>query len=116
MPKVLVVDDERSIRDVLRIFLEKKGFDVTCIDDGSKALSIIDSGEEYDIILLDNRMPGLKGFEVLEEMRKKQTDIPVILLTGSVGVNDDIPSTRAVLRKPIDLNTLIDTINDILNG
>jgi DNA-binding NtrC family response regulator len=116
MPKVLIVDDEQSVRDVLEIFLKKKGFEIIACDSGSKALGIISNDDSVDLMILDNRMPGIKGFEVLEEMQRKESKLPVILLTGSVGMNENIPATKAVLRKPIDLNVLLDTINKVLGG
>lgn len=116
MPRVLVVDDEQSVRDVLEIFLKKKGYDVLVCSSGSAALGIISNDEAIDLMILDNRMPGIKGFEVLEEMQRKGSKLPVILLTGSVGINENIPATKAVLRKPIDLNVLLDTINKVLSG
>ena len=75
MPKVLVVDDEQSVRDVLEISLKKKGFEVLVCSSGSGALGIISNDESVDLMLLDNRMPGIKGFEVLEEMQKKDAVI-----------------------------------------
>ncbi|MGB2601592.1 MAG: response regulator [Candidatus Omnitrophota bacterium] len=116
MPKVLVVDDEQSVRDVLEIFLKKKGFEVMVCSSGSSALGVISNDNSIDLMILDNRMPGIKGFEVLEEMQRKESKLPVILLTGSVGMNENIPATKAVLRKPIDLNVLLEAINKALGS
>jgi DNA-binding NtrC family response regulator len=116
MPKILVVDDEQSVRDVVTIFLKKKGFEVLPVSSGSQALGVITNDNAIDLMVLDNRMPGIKGTEVLEEMEKKGLDLPVILLTGSVGITEKVPKTNVILRKPIDLNILLDNINKILGN
>ena len=116
MSKILVVDDERSVRDVVEIFLKKKGFEVLAVSSGSQALGVISTDDTIDLMILDNRMPGLKGVEVLAEMEKTGSNLPVILLTGSVGITEKIPKTNIVLRKPIDLNILLENINKILGN
>ncbi len=116
MTKILVVDDEQSVRDVLEIFLKKKGFEVLSCSSGSGALGIINNDDSIDLVVLDNRMPGVQGVQVLEEMDKMGKDLPVILLTGSVGLTEKIPHTSIILRKPVDLNDLLKNINDLLGG
>ncbi|MFC1549181.1 response regulator, partial [Candidatus Omnitrophota bacterium] len=63
MAKILVVDDEQSVRDVLEIFLETKGFEVLVCSSGSGALGIISNDDSIDLVVLDNRMPGIKGIQ-----------------------------------------------------
>ncbi|HBX24224.1 MAG TPA: DNA-binding response regulator [Desulfotomaculum sp.] len=77
---ILVVDDERKIRDLVRLYLEKEGFNVGEADDGQKALNIYQQGQ-YELIVLDLMMPGMDGWEVCKEVRRK-SNVPIIMLTA----------------------------------
>ena len=87
---VLVVDDNEMNRDVLTRRLQRDGYTVSAAEDGTKALSMIES-DKYDMILLDIMMPDMDGFETLKNLRSKDKskDIPVIMLT-SVNEMDDV--------------------------
>lgn len=78
--KVLVVDDEKPIADILQFNLKKEGFEVFCAYDGNEALSMVDEIQP-DIILLDIMLPLRDGMEVCREVRKKY-DMPIIMLTA----------------------------------
>jgi DNA-binding response OmpR family regulator len=78
---ILVVDDDRYITDVLKNVLEDEGFRVTAVNDGQVAIAIYRECQA-DLIILDIKMPGMDGYEVLEHIRE-ESDIPVIVLTGS---------------------------------
>jgi DNA-binding response OmpR family regulator len=78
--RVLVVDDERSLRRLLRTYLEKEGFAVLEAENGLDALSLFRRGN-VDIALIDVMLPGLDGFELVRRMRQGST-IPIILLTA----------------------------------
>jgi DNA-binding response OmpR family regulator len=78
--RVLVVDDERSLRRLLRTYLEKEGFAVLEAENGLDALSLFRRGN-VDIALVDVMLPGLDGFELVRRMRQGST-IPIILLTA----------------------------------
>ncbi|MGG1572827.1 response regulator YycF [Fictibacillus sp. NRS-1165] len=78
--KILVVDDERPIADILQFNLEKEGFQVTCAYDGVSAIEKIEN-EKPDMILLDIMLPMKDGMEVCREVRKKY-DTPIIMLTA----------------------------------
>jgi excisionase family DNA binding protein len=80
-PLVLVVDDEKSIRETTRLFLEKDGFRVAVAEDGSKALALVRS-EEVNLVLLDLVMPGMNGAEVLRELHEMDPDLPVVIVTA----------------------------------
>ena len=81
--RVLVIDDEVGIRRLARLLLEEAGFDVDLAADGDEALERIhESSETLDLILLDLTMPRRSGVEVLEEIRRVHTDIPVVLMSG----------------------------------
>ncbi|MFC1736875.1 response regulator transcription factor [Candidatus Hydrogenedentota bacterium] len=78
--KILVVDDERHILDVLEYSLSKDGYEVVTASNGNEALEKVES-ESPDMLILDVMMPGPDGFEVCREMRAK-SDVPIIILTA----------------------------------
>src|SRR5699024_10142693 len=78
--KILVVDDEKPIADILKFNLEKEGDDVTCAHDGNNSITL-DEEIKPDIILLDIMLPGKDGNEVCREVRKTQS-MPIIMLTA----------------------------------
>ena len=85
LAKILLVDDNpKYLADVLPFY----GYDLKCASDGVQALSVLDSGEFFDIVLLDVMMPNMNGWDTLKTIRKnsKTKDIPVIMLTA---VNED---------------------------
>jgi DNA-binding response OmpR family regulator len=80
MAKLLIVDDEQKIREVIREYAEWNGFEVTEAEDGMDAVSLCRDGD-YDIIIMDVMMPKLDGFSAVKEI-KKTKDIPVIMLSA----------------------------------
>ena len=115
MARILIVDDEPEIRLLLETFLTKKGHQVILGASGEEALEIISRGEDIDLAVLDDRMPGIKGSEVIEVIRSKGIDFPVIMLTGSANFTSGDVQADAFLRKPIDLNDLMEKVGQMLN-
>jgi signal transduction histidine kinase/ActR/RegA family two-component response regulator len=112
-PVVLLVDDERALREMLRMVLDLSGFRVLEAADGTRALAQFGSHrEEIRAILLDVQLPGeLSGVETLARIRALDADIPVLLCTGFVR-EDDLARMRQmsvddVLLKPVDINSLL---------
>src|SRR5712691_841718 len=81
MTKVLVVDDERKMRRLLQILLERMGIDSAAAESGEEALERFQA-EKIDLVLTDLKMPGLTGLELLARLRELDADVPVILLTA----------------------------------
>ncbi len=81
MGKVLVVDDEKKITQVVQAYLEKDGFVVTNVHDGREALQLA-LEEAFDLIVLDLMLPGLSGEEVCKKLRQSGKDVPIIMLTA----------------------------------
>jgi len=79
--RILVVDDEQTVRDFLQRVLETAGYTVITALDGLEALEKM-SQFDINLVLLDIMMPGLDGFEVLDHMRQHEENIPVIMLSG----------------------------------
>lgn len=88
MPTVLVVEDDRDIRDVLRRYLERAGHAVLSTSSGAEALRLLDGGS-VDLVLLDLGLPDVDGLEVLREARE-QGRLPVLVLTARGAVDDRI--------------------------
>jgi len=114
---VLVVDDEKNVRLTLRQALEDLGLAVEAAADGSEALGRIDD-TDYDLMLLDLRMPGLDGLEVLQRTRRQAPDLPVVIVTAHGTVKSAVRAMRRgavdVLLKPISLDSLRELVNRVL--
>lgn len=87
--KILIVEDETRLADVLRKGLKEHGFTVEQAEDGSLGLEAILSGS-YDVVILDVMLPGRDGFEVLKAIRKAGCIVPVLMLTARSGVDDRV--------------------------
>ena len=83
--RVMIVDDEPDIRKVVRMTLQKAGYDVVEAEDGQKAIEFINTGENrlmLDVIICDIRMPKINGVEAITYFRKEYPRVPLIVLTG----------------------------------
>ncbi|HBP66609.1 MAG TPA: DNA-binding response regulator [Desulfosporosinus sp.] len=86
--KILIVDDDDRIREIVRIFLEAEGFQVDQAEDGNSALEMVRK-DNPDLVILDLMMPGLDGWTVCKILRR-ETKIPIIMLTAKGGENDRV--------------------------
>ncbi|HOU14922.1 MAG TPA: response regulator transcription factor [Anaerolineae bacterium] len=91
--KILVVDDEASIRFFLKELLEHDGYQVTAVDSGEAALKYIEQ-EEFDLALIDLMMKGVSGTQVLKELRAQSPDTVVIMLTGHGSLESAVEALR----------------------
>src|SRR5437763_13537814 len=109
MTKVLVVDDERKMRRLLQILLERMGIDSVAAESGEEALDRFQA-EKIDLVLTDLKMPGMTGLELLARLRELDADVPVILLTafGTVQTAVDAMKLGAFdyVLKPFDLEAV----------
>src|SRR5678815_1863304 len=80
MPRVLLIDDDKRLHELLLTYLEQNGFSVTGAPDGKRGLSALDA-ETFDIVLLDVMMPGMDGLEVCRRIRQKSR-VPILMLTA----------------------------------
>ena len=114
---VLVVDDEKNVRLPLRQALEDLGLQVNTAAGGEEALDRIED-TEHDLMLLDLRMPGLDGLEVLQRTRRQAPDLPVVIVTAHGTVKNAVQAMRRgavdVLLKPISLDSLRELVNRVL--
>ncbi len=114
--KILVVDDEPDIVDVLREFLARKGYDVLDALSGEEALNILDR-EKADLVLLDLMLPGLKGPEAARIIKKKHPAIKIVTLTAHPDMGESLLHENildGVFIKPIRMQELLKRLLDIL--
>jgi two-component system, NtrC family, nitrogen regulation response regulator NtrX len=118
MSKILVVDDERSIRNTLKDILEYEKYEVDLAEDGKKGLEMVRL-VEYDIILCDIKMPGMDGIEVLEQLNSISPDTPVVMISGHGNIDTAVESIKKgaydFIEKPLDLNRLLITIRNAMD-
>jgi len=118
MAKILLVDDEKSIRKTMREILEYESYTIEEAIDGQQAIDKIDS-EGYDIVLLDIKMPKKDGMEVLDFILENDPDVPVIMISGHASIETAVEAVRKgaydFIQKPPDLNRLLITIRNALD-
>ena len=106
MAKILVVDDERAIRSTLKEILEYENYSVVDAADGMEALELV-KNDQFDVILLDIKMPRMDGLEVLEEILKT-CDTPVVMISGHGTIETAVEAIKKgaydYIAKPLDLN------------
>jgi DNA-binding NtrC family response regulator len=111
--KILIVDDEESTRELLAHIIEMEGMTPLVAPDGETALKMMGS-ETPDLLLVDYRMPGLTGLDVLRRVREGNRELPVILITGYATVRNAVEAMRAgaysCLAKPFNLDEVIQLV------
>jgi DNA-binding response OmpR family regulator len=115
--RILIVDDEQDLCDYLSLLLSREGFEVTGLTDPKKVIEELKS-KEYHLIILDMMMPGMSGTEVLEQIRKLDTDIAVIVSTAYPNVDTAIASLKHqasdYVRKPFEPEAFLATVRAAL--
>jgi CheY-like chemotaxis protein len=110
MAKILVIDDEGNIRMMIRLALLKEGHTVEFASDGPEGLEKFAFGDDWDLVILDQRMPGMQGLEVLQNIRRRDPEARVVMITafGTVDLAVDAMKAGATdfLRKPFTADML----------
>jgi two-component system response regulator MprA len=116
--RILVVDDERAVRESLRRALELEGYEIELAVDGQEALYRLESQAEPDAVILDVLMPGLDGLEVCNRLRRSGSKLPVLMLTARDAVKNRVAGLDAgaddYLTKPFALEELLARIRALL--
>lgn len=116
--KVLVIDDEELMCDLIEQVLEMKNYSVSTITNSSEALEEIKLKKDYDIIIADIRMPKVSGIDLLRTSNAQNMHYQFILITGfySLLAPDILKSLNpfGFIKKPFDINTLIETVDQAL--
>jgi len=119
MHRILIADDEKLVRDVIARFLTFKGYDVGMAENGAEAVRKA-ATDNFDLLIMDLRMPGLKSREIFERIKKTGKEIPIIILTGTINAEEsevlkewDYPSAD-IICKPADLFEILKKIQEKL--
>jgi len=115
MSKILVIDDEKAIRNTLKEILEFESHTVDLAEDGAAGVEMFTNGG-YDIVLCDIKMPQMDGIEVLDKLQEKSNDTPVIMISGHGNIDTAVEAIKKgaydFIEKPLDLNRLLITIRN----
>jgi len=118
MSKILVIDDERAIRNTLKEVLEYEKHEVDLAEDGPTGIGMF-SANSYDIVLCDIKMAKMDGIEVLGKICETSTDTPVIMISGHGNIDTAVEAIKKgaydFLEKPLDLNRLLITIRNAMD-
>ena len=113
--KILIVDDERAIRNSLKEVLGDEGYEVEVAEDGATALSMVDK-EKYGVIFCDIKMPGMDGTEVLDKLVKDGEEAAVVMMSGHSDIDTAVECIKKgafdFIQKPLDLNRILITIRN----
>ncbi len=118
MPKILIIDDERSIRNTLKEILTYEGFEVSEAQDGMEGLKAVEKGK-FDVILCDIKMPKMDGIEVLEKIQELAPETPVVIVSGHGNIDTAVEAIKKgafdYIAKPLDLNRTLVTIRNAMD-
>jgi DNA-binding NtrC family response regulator len=118
MAHILIIDDERSIRNVLKDILTNEGFKVDEAADGEEGLKKFHS-QSYDLVLCDIKMPKVDGLEFLDSVTQSNSEVPVIMISGHGNIETAVDAVKKgafdYISKPPDLNRLLITIRNALD-
>ena len=116
--RILVVDDESTIRKLMTSVLVKSGYEVESANDGAEAWTALQA-KTYDLLITDHNMPKISGIELVKNMRSARMELPVVMVAGVVPVEElaQDPSLQfaATLSKPFDLSDFLDTVTNVLH-
>jgi two-component system nitrogen regulation response regulator NtrX len=119
MKSVLVVDDEKSIRDSIRMILEYDKYDVQFASDGPSALAKV-AATLFDVVLLDIKMAGMDGLKVLKTVKERTPELPVVMISGHGTIETAVEATKLgafdFLQKPLDRERLLITVRNAIQA
>jgi len=117
MSRILVIDDEKSIRNTLKDVLEYEKYEIDLAEDGTSGIELFGQ-QQYDAVLCDIKMAKMDGIEVLQKLLEISPDMPVIMISGHGNIDTAVDSIKKgafdFLEKPLDLNRLLITIRNAL--
>jgi signal transduction histidine kinase len=114
--RILLVEDEAIVREVVAAQLSDEGYEVATAQDGTSALALLDGGTQFGSVVTDFNMPGMNGIELIRKIRSRGLTIPTILLTGNaeddinLTLEPDVAHRFAVIRKPVSGAELADRV------
>lgn len=118
MAKILIIDDERSIRNTLKEILEYEKHEVKDAPDGAEGLRMAES-EKFDLVLCDIKMPRMDGMEVLAKLMESNPDMPVVMISGHGTIETAVEAIKKgaydFISKPLDLNRVLITLRNAMD-
>lgn len=115
--KILIVDDDRESRDLLREVLEANGYKVAAVHNGESARKELDGGDAYRAILADLRMPGESGIDLLRDLRRQNRSYSVVLMSSFMSESERKQAIElgvdAMLEKPFRLSELLQVVSEV---
>lgn len=119
--KIMIVDDEQDVRDVIRLQLEQKGFNILEATNGQEAIDLLRSGSNMvnvGLILCDIRMPKVNGVECIDFLRREAPGVPVVVITGypdsELATNLLKKGVKHYLVKPVEKEKLLSIVDEIV--
>ena len=116
MSRILLAEDDDSLRGFLARALERAGYEVTACADGEEAVAVLD--QEWDLLLTDIVMPGLDGIEVARQAAARHPGLRIMFITGFAAValaaHDSAPAGAKVLSKPIHLREIVSEVDRMI--
>src|SRR3954463_5513746 len=116
--KVLIVDDEEVLRDVLETVLRREGFDIVLAASGEEALSVLDGDADADLVILDVMLPGISGIDTLRAVRISNPNLPVVVITAFSSIDGAIEAMKHgafhYIPKPFKNEEVVLTVNKAL--
>lgn len=113
--KILIIDDERSIRNTLKEILEFEGHEISLAEDGTSGLEAAATGN-FDVIFCDIKMPGMDGVEVLDKLSESGNEAPVVMISGHGSIDTAVECIKKgaydFIQKPLDLNRILITLKN----
>jgi CheY-like chemotaxis protein len=111
---ILVVDDDRDVRELAVSCLESLGYRVVSVDGGHAAIDTIASGTSVDLVLIDIAMPEINGMEAMEAIVAARPGLPFLYMTGYVGPTKLDPTEHRILKKPFTIAELAEKVEEVL--
>ena len=116
MPRILLAEDDESLRGFLARALERAGYDVTACADGEEAVAVLE--QDWDLLLTDIVMPGIDGIEVARQAAARHPGLRIMFITGFAAValaaTDQAPAGAKVLSKPIHLREIVSEVERMI--
>ncbi len=118
MSKILIIDDEKSIRNTLKEILSYEDYEISLAENGLEGLELAKT-DEFDVILCDIKMPQMDGIEVLEKTQELALDTPIIMISGHGNIDTAVDAIKKgafdFIEKPLDLNRILITIRNAMD-
>lgn len=117
MINILIVEDDKSLRRLMEVFLKQNGYEVYLAEDGEKAIEIFED-KHIDLVICDIMMPKVSGYELVKDLRNSNYELPILMVTAKETIEDKrkgfLVGADDYMVKPIDLDEMLLRINALL--